>query len=146
MALKSKPPLAFSASERLTLPPINKLARIAVVDDDEAVARITSRILTVPGRQIDVFYDPKEAFEAFRKEPYDLVITDYHMPGMTGGQLIEEIKKGAPDTKFIVLSGAATPEDRAAFIALGAKVFPKPFDLTELRQAVVDALASLDLA
>ncbi|WP_165972371.1 response regulator [Paenibacillus piri] len=82
--------------------------KMLIVDDEQFVLDTIS--VTYPWDQygitnIDVAGSGAKALELFKTEPADIVITDIRMPGMSGLELINEIKKISNKTKFILLSG-----------------------------------------
>lgn len=70
-------------------------------------------------------------------ERYDIIIVDQKMPHMTGVELVGEMRKRGIDSKIMVLSVDLSPEVRAAYERMDVHlVFPKPFDVRELRSAI----------
>ena len=70
-------------------------------------------------------------------DPYDLIIVDQKMPNLTGVELVDAIRKRGIPGDIIVLSAQVLPEIREAYERLNVQaIFPKPFDLEELRSAV----------
>src|SRR5437588_7083425 len=75
-------------------------------------------------------------------ERYDIIIVDQKMPNMTGVELVDELRKRGINSKILVLSAHIYSEVRAAYERMDVHVmFPKPFDVGELRSAV-DRLAA----
>ena len=75
-------------------------------------------------------------------ERYDIIIVDQKMPHMTGVELVDELRKRGINSKIMVLSAHISSEVRAAYERMDVHVmFPKPFDVAELRSAV-DQLAA----
>jgi CheY-like chemotaxis protein len=70
-------------------------------------------------------------------ERYDIIIVDQKMPHMTGVEFVGEMRKRGIDSKIMVLSADLSPEVRAAYERMDVHlVFPKPFDVRELRSAI----------
>jgi DNA-binding response OmpR family regulator len=70
-------------------------------------------------------------------ERYDIIIVDQKMPHMTGVELVEEMRKRGITSKIMVVSAHLSSEVRAAYERMDVHVmFPKPFDVGELRSAV----------
>jgi two-component SAPR family response regulator len=87
-----------SGSEQNTKP------RILLVDDDKDIAQIFNMGLRRLGFQIDAFYDSKSLLDRFVPGKYDILISDIRMPGMSGIELYEKIKKLDNKIKIYFLS------------------------------------------
>jgi PAS domain S-box-containing protein len=81
--------------------------RILYVDDEAAIARLGGRILGQLGYQVIEMTSPEEALEAFRAQPdgFDLIVTDFTMPRLTGLDLAGEILAVRPDMPIIICTG-----------------------------------------
>ena len=113
--------------------------RILFVDDEEALALIGQSMLKRLGYKVDIRTSSRDALDAFQANPkkYDLVITDYTMPGMTGMALSEKLLKIRPEIPIILCTGyseVATPEKvKAAGIR---ELIMKPVVRQQLAQSV----------
>lgn len=115
---------------------------VMYVDDDQALVSLVQRLLRRRGYQVTGFLDPREATEALRQDPwaYDLVVTDYNMPGYCGVDLVRDSKRIRPDLPVALASGYVSAEIEAQAIAAGAlALIHKPNDVDELC-ATVDRL------
>ena len=79
--------------------------RIMLVDDEAVLLEVLSELLGSGGHEVKNFESGEEALEAFKKERFDLVITDRAMPNMSGEKLAAEIKAIAPRTPIIMATG-----------------------------------------
>ena len=81
--------------------------RILCVDDDEAIVTLLHDILERNGYEVDPFTSSVKALETFQHAPhtFDLVITDYAMPEMSGDVLIRALRRVRPDIPIILCSG-----------------------------------------
>lgn len=79
--------------------------KILLVDDEEDIRDILSIVLTDMGYQIFSAKDGQDALEMFDRELPPLVLTDIKMPGMDGIELLREIKRRAPETEVIMITG-----------------------------------------
>lgn len=80
---------------------------ILLVEDQESVRRMTRRMLQRLGYEVSTARSGLEGLDMVREKPtaYDLVITDYNMPKMSGFEMIQQIHIDMPDVPFIMLSG-----------------------------------------
>jgi DNA-binding response OmpR family regulator len=116
------------------------MARILVIDDDDKVREIMIKVLQGAGYEVDGAPEGNTGLSLFRKNSYNLVITDLIMPEKEGLQTIMELRTEAPDLKIIAISGGGRigPDDHLrAAAAMGAcEVFKKPFSIHKLTAAV----------
>ena len=80
-------------------------AKILLVDDNRHGLLARKAILEELGYAMTVCSDPEAAIQVFSGGPFDLVITDYKMPGMTGVELIVRLREISADTPAILVSG-----------------------------------------
>lgn len=124
---------------------ISKSHRILLIDDEEQPRIVSQKILEKLGYNVIAHSRPEDALELYSDLPdhFDLVITDYRMPGMNGAELCEEIKKINPNIPIIMVSGFASDfgEDEAK--ALGIDMFVRKPLLTKDFAQLVEAALSL---
>lgn len=114
------------------------MARVLVVDDVLESVNLISIVLQADGHECHAVSSPEAAFALLDARPFDLVISDQNMPGMTGEALLERVRLRWPDTARLMLT--ADPRINKA----DGRAYPvvyKPFRLPELR-ATVNALLS----
>ncbi|MBS0506972.1 MAG: response regulator [Proteobacteria bacterium] len=132
------------AQSTQTAPPADRRQRhVMYVDDDEALVFLVRRLLRRRGYEVSGFTDPHEATDALRAAPgrYDLLVTDYNMPGYSGLDLVRAARAIRPDLPVALASGYVTTEIEQAALAEGARaLIHKPNDVAELC-ATVDRLA-----
>jgi len=112
---------------------------VMYVDDDQALVFLVNRVLTRKGFKVTVFTDPLEAEAALRSQPeiYDLLVTDYNMPGYSGLDLLRDAKAIRADLPVAVASGYVTPEIEQRALQEGASaLIYKPNDVNELCETV----------
>ncbi len=108
--------------------------RILVVDDSELICQQLSQLLALPDRQIAFTTDGTAALEWLVEHPCSLVLTDLRLPGISGLDLIKEIRKKDLPVTVIVMTGFATIEDTVEAIKLGAyDLVQKPLDTVQSR-------------
>ena len=94
-------------------------ARVVVVDDDRLIRELVSD--AIQGRaRVECCDSGESALEALRREPAELVISDLTMPGMSGVELLEEIRRTYPGTDFVLLTGNASVESAVEALRMGA--------------------------
>ena len=111
--------------------------RILVIDDDHLVREISVRMLLRAGFRVDAAEDAETGWEALAAKSYELLITDYDMPGMSGLDLIKKLRASGLKLPVILISGRF-PLDVPALareIQPGA-VLPKPFSYEKLLATV----------
>jgi DNA-binding response OmpR family regulator len=115
--------------------------RILVVEDDAAIRRVNTEILTYSGYQVDAAEDGAAAWDALQLNKYDLVVTDNDMPKVTGVELIQKLR-AARMTLPVIMATGAPPEE--VFTRYGmpppARTLLKPYTLKELVSAVEEVL------
>jgi len=115
------------------------VTNILLVDNDIAIIALLKRKLSGLGHKVNGYQNCSAALDAFYKEPekFDLVITDFNMPQMTGVKLAERVREKNADTPVIVIT--ATPEQ----VNLGRdcasikQVISKPIAMSELQNAIL---------
>jgi len=117
--------------------------RVLVVDDEGAVRRITARRLSSLGCVVVQACDGHEALEAVASEsPFDLVLTDHSMPGMTGLELAARLRADQPDLAIVLTTGMSSDLDPAQLVGQPIDdVLVKPYTTSELYQVVNKVLA-----
>ncbi|NDP60112.1 MAG: response regulator, partial [Oxalobacteraceae bacterium] len=126
------------------------MRRLLLLDDDPLILHALQRTLRQckfdVELRIEVFTDAAGALERAGEVDIDLVLSDYHMPGMNGLQFLNRFRQLQPDAVRMVLS-ASTEFDTAVRAINEAEVFrfiPKPWQREELQQTIVLALARRD--
>jgi diguanylate cyclase (GGDEF)-like protein len=114
---------------------IRKDFQIYVVDDEESIRSILTETLSSVGYPVESFPDAEKALEAIKKEPPHVVLSDIRMPGMSGIDLLAEVKDLSSDIEFIIMTSHASLDTAVNAVKLGAYDYlHKPFD--ELQEVV----------
>ena len=131
-----------SASEAESVPLTRGSGRVLVVDDVDLLRDFARNFLEMAGLEVIVAGSGPEAIQLVEQdqEPVDLVFTDYCMPGMNGGELIEEILARRPNTKFVLASGYLDDAIRARVSPYCADILSKPYDMREACKIIVKLL------
>lgn len=126
--------------------PAASKGRIMIVDDEEGMGRILAKSLALEGYAAIPFTDPRKAFAAIREEQPDLILTDVRMPGMTGHELLHEIKADYPDLPVLIMTAFGTVEDAVDALRNGAfNYITKPFQQDHLQHQIALALRQQQL-
>jgi len=116
-------------------------AHLLLVDDDPNTLASLSRAFRLAGHEATVCDNANRAVELLRTESFDLVFSDVVMPGKTGIDLLEELKKSGIKTPIILISGQANIEMAVRATKLGALDFlEKPLSTDKLLLTVENAL------
>jgi DNA-binding response OmpR family regulator len=121
---------------------MTKKIKVMMVDDEERFREITSILLNKKGFETTIAASGEEAIEIIKESPQDVVVLDVKMGGMDGHAALAEIKKIAPETQVIMLTGhgnlesAISSRDLAAFDYLN-----KPCDIDLLAIKINEAYA-----
>jgi two-component system response regulator (stage 0 sporulation protein F) len=117
--------------------------RILVVDDAGPVVILCVNVLQALGYSIRAANRGEVAVELVRKEPFDLLVVDYKMPGMNGFEVIGQAREIRPRMACMLMTAHGTPDIINEATRLGFDyILLKPFTPSELRGAVDKVLAS----
>ena len=115
--------------------------KILVVDDEEAIREVISTLLDAQGYQCTTCQNGKVGLEAFRKDSYDLVLSDIVMPEMDGLKLLGELRLDDPDVPVIMVTAMHDISIALEAIRAGAYDYIlKPFEKDQLYLSVRRAL------
>jgi DNA-binding NtrC family response regulator len=108
-------------------------ARALVADDERAVRSALQVNLSKAGYDVTAVSSAEEALEALRAAPFDLLLTDVKMSGMTGLELLEQARTHWPDMRVLVMTGHGSVRDAVAAMKNGAADYIiKPIERDEL--------------
>ena len=120
--------------------------RILVVDDEPSVCDSIRLLLTFEGHVVSTARSAAEALQTLSPDDFDLLITDYAMPGMNGAELASEVRVRFPKIPIILVTAYAEMLGMWGADLSGVdSVVSKPFRLGNLRKALaaaVDEVAS----
>ncbi|MBI3288496.1 MAG: response regulator [Elusimicrobia bacterium] len=116
-----------------------KAASVLVVDDEQINAEIIIRNFALKGHRGIAALDAEQAVAKLAAGTYDLVLLDHILPGITGMQALDRLKR-LTQAPIYMMSGYSGEETRRDAVLLGAAgFFPKPLDIPAIL-AVLDAL------
>jgi len=112
---------------------VNEPVAILLVEDEEAVRFALSEALAKQGYVVHPVTTAEEALARLDREPFDIVITDVKLPGLSGLEFVSRAKARHPGLVLIVMSGVASTREAMEALDRGAyDFFAKPFRLAEL--------------
>jgi CheY-like chemotaxis protein len=118
--------------------------QILVVDDEPAVCGAIKMMLEHEGHKVQTATSGKEALSLLEQNRFDLVTTDYAMPGMKGDALAVAIKQRLPNQPILMISANGALSQSAGFSLTGVDfVISKPFLLKDLREAIARVLPAI---
>ena len=113
---------------------------ILIVDDEVDIQRLVQRYLSKQRFKVLCASSGDEAFPILESQPVDVVVLDVCLPGLSGFELLAQIKQAYP-VAVIMLTSQGETEQRVAGLKLGADDYlPKPFDLDELHARIIAVL------
>jgi len=116
-------------------------AKILVVDDEKVIRDILFDFLSTEGHKVITASSGEEALSRLEKESVDVVLTDLKMPGMSGMDLLEEIKARGIRVCIIIMTGYGTVESAVESIKKGAfDYIQKPFKMKDVETIITRGL------
>ena len=125
------------------VPPVkeSRQARILVIDDEDSVRDVLSRMLKAKGHQVAVASNGEEGIERFRSEPFDLVLTDLGMPKLSGWEVGKTIKAINPKVPIAMITGWGVELDKQKLSENGIDLsIAKPFNFDQVINLVSEAM------
>jgi CheY-like chemotaxis protein len=110
--------------------------RVLVIDDEASIRAMFRDMLQFWGHEVDIAASGNDGVTMFRERPYDLVLTDYLMPGMTGFEAANAIRDIAPGTPVIMVTGSLVGPDLDAIQRRGFVLLRKPVSIHDLKASV----------
>lgn len=121
----------------MTWPVDNSQIRILIIDDEEIMRCFLSDIFKDMGYQVEMAGCGEEGVSLFKQRPFQVVISDIKMPGMSGVDVLEQIMALENTTKVILITGYASVDSADRSVKLGASEYiTKPFEMDHIRSVV----------
>jgi PAS domain S-box-containing protein len=112
-------------------------SRVLVVDDDARIREVLATLLAADGYLVSTAGSGEEGLEVASGHDFDVLVTDFVMPGMSGIALAEEVRRSDSLAGIVVVSGSAPREETArALTRLGGRFVMKPFRVEDVLAAV----------
>lgn len=122
------------------------MSNILIIDDEKAIRKTLSEILSYEGYKIDEAGDGEDGFRKFKEKDYDVILCDIKMPRMDGIEFLEKAKESNPDIPIIMISGHGTIETAVEAVKKGAYDYiSKPPDLNRLLITIRNAMDKTSL-
>jgi signal transduction histidine kinase len=120
--------------------------QILIVDDEADVLDLCRRILASKGYKVKTAHNGLEAIELAQQENFDLLLTDIKMPGITGLEIAQALKKSDPEVICVTMTGYSTMDMVLEALKLGIDEFIlKPFTPDELSSTITKTLEKVQL-
>ena len=122
--------------------PVPESFTIMVIDDEEIVRDLVAELLQMSGHRVIAVPGGEDALAMVRAAQPNLILVDYHMPGMTGLEVVRRLKADDETSRIpVVAMTSATGRDANELSRAGCIAFiPKPFEPTAFRHLVGDIL------
>ena len=121
--------------------------RVLLVDDEESYLETAAKIFRRKGIDVELCSIGKNVVSVLKEKKCQVVVLDLKMPGMTGQEVLREIKGNLPAVQVIILTGHATSDDAAVCLTSGAFDFLiKPVEMSHLMDRVRTAYEMWKLA
>ena len=109
---------------------------ILVVDDNNIFRVVVSKMLSRLGYEVSSSDSGENGLSIFLKNKFDIVLSDYEMPGMDGVALAGRIKKSSPRTRVVIMTGAGKETVFSRKSTAVDEVISKPFTLAEIDETI----------
>lgn len=146
---------AWLNAERLNRPPVIQTSadavsprpmpvgrpRVLVVDDEESIRELLSKMLAMAEYDVDTAPDGRTGIERLRQQPYDLFISDLKMPNVDGIALIREARHLASSMPVLIITGYSSEQSAIEAVNLGVTGYlTKPFRAPQVLAATARAI------
>src|SRR5829696_6594681 len=122
------------------------MADILIIDDEKAIRKTLSEILSFEGYKIDEASDGEEGLKKFKEKTYDVVLCDIKMPKLDGIEFLQKAGESNPDVPIIMISGHGNIETAVEAVKKGAYDYiQKPPDLNRLLITIRNAMERTNL-
>ena len=106
--------------------------KILIVDDDNDICEYMELLLTQSGYSVSTFQEPRQALDALKKEDFHVVVLDLMMPGISGMEVLEEIRHFDSDIAIVIFTGNPTVDTAVKSMKYNVSDYiKKPFDIDE---------------
>jgi two-component system, NtrC family, sensor kinase len=131
---------------RVSRPPMPVGKAVLVVDDEEWILALTVALLREDGYDVETASDGEKAIECLGRRKFDVIVSDWKMPGVNGIQLYEHLRAKDPvaASRMLFMTGDVISDTFQEFLSRHAKFcLSKPFAIDDFRAAVANMLAAV---
>lgn len=115
--------------------------QILVIDDEAHNRQALTMLLSHSGYQVESAVTGEEALDIMQKKPFEIIITDLFLPGVSGIDILKRVKEDSPYTNVILITGNASAETAVEAMKEGAfDYITKPFNFEKLKVIVAKAV------
>ena len=120
-----------------------KNMKIMLVDDDEWIRDSLALFFEAEGCNLLTFETAEEGMEAVKQQAYDIVISDYKLPGMDGLEFLRRVKEKQPNTFEILITAYANYEILKEAKMMGVQdIIPKPFTSEDVETSLARVIVN----
>ena len=120
--------------------------KILLIDDELESCKALSQLLSQVGYSVEISHSGEHALTLLKKQPFDLIISDLVLPGISGIDILKHVKEDSPDTCVILITGKASTETAVEAMREGALDYiTKPFNLDRLKIQIAKAMEKSQL-
>lgn len=123
----------------------SRLPRVLVVDDEEVMGYLIRRVVDSLGYELDWVRDCETALKKMKRYTYDVIVSDYRLPGMTGETFYDKILDFNAElvSKMIFITGDTVSRQTISFFKkIRRPYFAKPFEIDALKNAIQEVIDS----
>ncbi|BEQ16877.1 response regulator [Desulfoferula mesophila] len=107
--------------------------KVLLIDDEKELVTTLSERMEIRDIDSDWATSGEQGLKMIQQQPYDWVVLDLKMPGLSGYEAIQAIKAARPEARIILLTGHSSPEDLDRALDMGADLYlVKPVDIDDL--------------
>ncbi len=120
---------------------MQKIVRILIVDDDVDVCEYLKKFLSYEGYEVETVCEPKNVMDKLKEKQFQIIILDLKMPGVSGEELLREIREYDKDICIIIYTGY--PSIKSAVETMKYQVFDylkKPLEIDAFREVIKKAI------
>ncbi len=118
-------------------------AKVLLVDDEPAVLKCLTTVLTRLGHSVTAARSGEAALDHLGQQTFDLVVTDFRMPGLGGDAVVQALRSRQADAAVVMITGLA--DELPVWLRAGpdaVRILAKPFTIFQFQAEVADALRS----